>query len=126
MYTTSLSVSKGLYPSQVVLKTAYAFIDEYYVHIDENQNQWIIEIRSKKSDDDKDLRGQLENELISQSVRYAIFKRTRNIRELILARAMSSTMIDTNNGSLVEEYGEDAISDEELDTILTSWFDSYD
>ena len=56
-----------------------------------------------------------ENELIAQENRLIIAEKTRNIRELIVARALSSTMINTGiTDTDEEEYN--------ADDILQDWF----
>lgn len=50
-------------------------------------------------------------------VRLNIGNRTKNIRELIIARALSSTIIDNENDAQIEEY------DANIEEILKDWFD---
>ena len=118
------AVPKSLYPPQTVLKAAYAFIDICYIHIDETPDSWIISMSAKDSSADIDTLGrEFENELLSQAVHLSVYDQTHAIRELLLARAMSSSMVleeDLNEPIRHEEAG---ISDEELDDILVSWFD---
>ena len=38
----SFTVTKGMYLPQVILKAAYAFIKDAYIHIDETPDTWII------------------------------------------------------------------------------------
>ena len=66
------------------------------------------------------------NELISQAVRWNVYQQTHTLRELLMARAMTSTMIDDND-PMERIAGDQADIDEnELNSILTNWFDSYE
>ena len=70
--------------------------------------------------------GEFENELISQAVRWNVYQQTHTLRELLMARAMTSTMIDDND-PMERIAGDQADIDEnELNSILTNWFDSYE
>ena len=125
MDNTKLFVEKSLYPAQTVLKAAYAFIDSCYIHVEEEETKWVIKICTKDGTDAEEhrLKERFENELISQTVRLTVYQQTHNIREMLLARAMSSAMIveDAPGNQIIHE--ESDISSEELDDILTSWFD---
>lgn len=125
MQSTTLFVEKSLYPSQTLLKAAYAFIDSYYIHMEENETKWVINLCAKDGTDADEhrIKERFENELISQTVRLCVYQQTHNIREMLLARAMSSAMIveDIPEKQLIHE--ESDISDEELNDILTNWFD---
>ena len=127
IYGGKIAVSKTLYPASVVLKSAYNFIDSCYIHIDDDGDMWVVWLEPKTSDGIlRDIKKSFENELVSQAVRLIVYERTRNIREMMLARALSSSMaVVRGDEDAVSDYRADDISDEELDGILTSWFDSH-
>lgn len=58
-----------------------------------------------------------ENELIAQETRKIIAGQTKNIREMIVARALSSTMVHLNEENVKDEESFDAKE------ISKSWFD---
>lgn len=61
----------------------------------------------------------LENALLAQTVRFQVYKQTHIIREVLMARAMSSTMtMDSDPVELVE----DNYLDDDIDDILKDWF----
>lgn len=128
MYDTTITVSKALFPPEVVLKAAYAFLDRAYLHIEEDPLHWQIQLRCKDAagSQSADLGAALENELLSQAVRLRVFQQTKPVRELLLARAMSSTLVDDSDP--LERIREEiaAVPAEELETILTDWFEQYD
>ena len=67
---------------------------------------------------------EFENELLSQTVRLQVFNRTRSIREILLARAMTSTLLNEKDPIAKIQAEQCDISQEELESILTDWFDS--
>lgn len=124
MYNLSKRVSKELYSSTVVLKAAYSFLERCYIHIEDDGSDWFISAKLKdEAEFSEQLMLELENELIAQAVRERVITQTKSIREILMARAMSSTLIDTEDSvkRIKEESGD--ISDDELKSILTSWFD---
>lgn len=121
MYEFSERLPKNLYPSIAILKAAYMFLDRAYVHIEETENEWLVHLSPR---DDTDFPpAEFENETIAQTLREQVYQRTKALREILLARAMTSTMIDRQDP--VQQLGKDEpdISPQELDDILTDWFE---
>ena len=126
MNKITFSVPKGIYPPQVILKAAYAFISEIYIHIDDNKDNWIIKFEPKNQEKDySTFPGTFENELISQAVRWNVYQQTHTLREVLMARAMTSTMVDDKDPLERISEAQADINQEELDSILTNWFDKY-
>lgn len=71
----------------------------------------------------KNLENAFKNELLAQMIHQTVSKETTVLRELLVARALSSTMIDEGASSDVAEspMTEDAL--DELDAIAKDWFD---
>ena len=69
--------SKELYEKAIILKTAYAFTDVMYIHIDVEPDNYIIELFSKKNEPDEELYHKFENELIMQEVRVIVSEKTK-------------------------------------------------
>lgn len=126
MYQTVANVSKALFPPEVVLKAAYAFLETDYIHIDEDDVYWIVEMSPKRGIESINRTAEFENELLSQAVRFQVFKQTKSIREILLARAMTSTMVDQADPIQKIQSEQDDISNEELKQILTDWFDKHE
>ena len=107
-----LKYSRELYSKIALIKAAYNFTDRAYVHLSLNAKNEKEEI----SDDE------FENEILAQSARHEIYLQTKNIRELMLARAVAT--------SVVAPKDEDELSDSEIeqqfceDEILKDWFDT--
>lgn len=112
--------SKELYKKEVLLKAAYAFTDTMYIHIDVDADNYLVELISKQEEESDELYKKFENELIMQEVRVVVASKTKKIREMIVARALSSTIINTNNESDIKT------SDEYEDEILSDWFNKYE
>ncbi len=124
MYQTRFSISKDLFPPPVVLKAAYAFLDRAYIHIEDDHTNWIVNMRTKNPAEQADNNCQeFENELLSQAVRLITAKQTQSIREILLARAMASTLIDEKDPLEKIKADELDVSSNELDKILTNWFE---
>ena len=111
-----IKISKELYDRQTLLKAAYAFTDEIYFHLDADEDYYYAYMRPKQGKDDKEIEARFENELLSQQTRRIISESTKSIREMIIARALSSTVIDLAD---MEESEEQKYS---ADKILEDWF----
>lgn len=111
------TISKDFYPKTVVLKAAYAFTDRAYIFISQDENNYVIEIESKDNKGDV-AEKEFKNELLSQALRYEIDINTKNVRELIISRALASTIIDEEND--VIEYEDQKLDDD----ILKDWFEN--
>ena len=103
--------NKKLYSKEDLIKTSYRFIDDFYIHLDADENYYYVNIQAKE---DKTLHEEeFINEMLVQQTRNIIYK------EMIYARAMAST--------LIQEEQEDIDQDEDnIDDILVDWFDKYE
>ena len=54
--------SKELYDRNVIIKSAYLFTDKYYIHIDTDQEAFIVTFISKESDNADEVEMKYENE----------------------------------------------------------------
>ncbi len=106
--------NKDLYSKTALIKSAYSFTDKAYVHIDANEKEYIVDL-IEKDGQSVDL-NEFENEMLFQMARQKINEQTKDIRKLIVARAMASTVIDKEDD--INSTG--SIADE---TILTDWFE---
>jgi His-Xaa-Ser system protein HxsD len=108
-----VSVNPKIYPMDVVYSASYVFLDKAYLVLDgDPEEEIIVEIRSKKKDQDLEILGrEFNNELLN----YAIFKNqsknSQNIKEAIVERAM-----ETNRESNDEiEFDEDKETEEDME-----------
>ena len=115
-----LSFSKDLYPKVALIKSAYHFTDKAYVHLDVDEKNYIVSLECKE-DAQIDLK-EFQNEMLAQTARYEVYRQTKDIRRLTVARALASTLVDP----LPEEkevLDEEDDLDFDIDKILTSWFE---
>ena len=56
----------------------------------------MIELTDKGDNDVADIALEFENEMLAQAVRYHVYLQTHTIREILMARAMSSTITGSN------------------------------
>lgn len=114
--------NKSLYSKVALLKASYNYTNKAYIHLDSDEDYYIVDLEMKKDDDlvsEKDF----ENEMLAQSVRHEIYLQTKNIRELMLARAMATTVVAGCDIDSECEMQEDEFSENE---ILKDWFSKDD
>ena len=118
-----LSFSKEMYPKIALVKSAYAFTEYAYVHLDSDEKYYFVEIKPKKGykavTEDEFI-----NEMLCQCVRHEIYNQTKSVRELLLAKALASTVIEKPQASN-EFISQNETTDDEKQ-ILTDWFERYD
>lgn len=107
--------SRQLYPKIALLKSAYHFTDKAYLHLDQDEEDYIIQIEYK-GDAQFDFQ-EFQNEMLTQAVRYEILRQTKDIRQLTLARALASTIIEDE---AIQEI--DDRDDFDVNDILKDWF----
>ncbi|MCI6430181.1 MAG: His-Xaa-Ser system protein HxsD [Lachnospiraceae bacterium] len=116
-FAEMLKFNKELYSKTALIKAAYNFTDRAYVHLDADAQNYYVFLSAKE---DSALVSEEEflNEILAQSVRHEVYRQTKNIRELMLARAMASSVI-------LEEEFEDYEDSEKFaeDEILKDWFE---
>lgn len=91
-------IDARVYPLEAVTKAAYAFLDRCYVflfHDDAGILRVRLKSKSLATEDLAVLANEFLNELLAQSVRHQISKETRNLRELIMARALYGLGLET-------------------------------
>ena len=120
MKTTVLKFKQVLYPKEALLKAAYHFIDRCYIHVDLVNEEYIVKLTAKKDANDDVTVHEFENELLAQTVRFQVYAQTHTIREILMARAMSSTMTGSNTELEKADLPENLDS---LQSILTDWFE---
>ena len=104
--------------------------EQTYSKLEELDNKIIIKIKSQTNDKLDNIIGEFYNELLRESLRYNIAMETKNLRELIIGRALYTTCIEideekeisTNNDN-ISEITED--EDYSLDDIAVNWFTKY-
>ena len=109
---------RELYSKIALIKAAYNYTDIAYIHLDADESYYYVTIEPKKE-------GQIVsnqefiNEMLTQSVRHEVYQQTKNIRELLLARAMATSIIVDENMVDDSEQRDDNFTENE---ILKDWF----
>lgn len=115
----------NMYPKEALLKAAYFFIDRYYLHLEKGTEHFCVVISSKEGKSlPGDIEKQFENELLSQTIRYQVYQETHNIREMIVARAMASTIVVTKPEyeTAEGETGDQDVLVKDIDHIFKDWY----
>ena len=112
-----LCVPKTIYPKVAVMKAAYQFTETAYIYIQQSEQDYIINITPKLSSD-KVTEEEFKNELLAQAVRYELYQQTKEIRQLIITRALASTIVGEQKEIIQpnQEFNED--------DILKDWFEN--
>ena len=122
-----LIIPKTLYSSSVLIRAAYRFIDRSYIHFSSEGDNWIIEINNKNPENDVEIIAkEFENMLISQALRDIISEKTKTLREIIMARSLTSTYVDEEDPLLKIKAEQEDVTEDELEIILKNWFDIYE
>ena len=119
-YTCTFYVDDRIFTVPAVLKTAYLYLDRYYLHLDSpGEHRIEIEITDKDHEElPSSLPSQFCNDLIAQMTRQYIAEEEKNTRELILGRALYSTCLETEEAV---ETSPTSVPSFNLDDIAVSW-----
>ena len=114
-------LKKELYSKIALIKAAYNFTDKAYIHLDADKDYYIVTLKFKEGCNIKE--DEFVNEMLAQSVRHEVYIQTKNIRELILARALGSSVVLEDENSYSDNIEENKFVEDE---ILKDWFESND
>ncbi len=114
-----MKFSKELYSKVALIKAAYNFTDNSYVHLDADNDYYYVTIEPKNPDY-KVSEQEFINEMLTQSVRHEVYQQTKNIRELLLARAMATSVI-VDEHLIDDNETEESFTESE---ILKDWFEA--
>lgn len=109
-----------------MMKSAYMFLDRVYVHITEDENTWTVHFAAKDTELPANIGEEFENVLIAQAVRGMVYQKTHHLREMLLARAMTSSVIDTAEEPLQQIEADQQTDGDELADILKDWFEKHE
>ena len=112
---------KSIYTIAQILRAAYVFTDQAYIYLDDDEKYVYVYLDAKGQIDISEVQGEFKNEVLAQVLRESITVSTKNIRELIFQRAMSSSMIVPDN--YFSDLQAEGQVDVDLEAILKDWFD---
>lgn len=119
-------IEEEIYPLITIEKAISNFTQDVYIKLEHKDKKTImIKIALQENKNDlEEIIGELYNELLRESIRYNISKETKNLRELIVGRALYTTCIEIDEQDKTEDYYEDEKEDYELDEIAVNWFEN--
>ncbi len=117
-----MKFNRELYSKVALLKAAYNYTDTTYVHLDADKEYYYVSL-TPKSGEKTISESEFLNEMLAQSVRHEIYNQTKNIRKLMYARALATSVVDfpispENRDSVQEHFSEDE--------ILKDWFTDHE
>ncbi len=121
--------SKELYSRTALIKAAFHYTDRAYVHLDCDDSSYTVDIVQKPGCTPVDLR-EFDNTLLAQLAREEVYQKTKEIRKIALARAMASSVIETNEDVPAEKQNDRKVPEplpleedtERPEDILKDWF----
>ena len=123
--TMRIQYDKEFYSKEALLKAAYHFTDRAYVYLGVEDGSFFVDFTVKGGIqfDKEKLENEFKNELLAQVIHQTVSKETTVLRELLVARALSSTMVDEGISSDAAESPMTEDAQDELDAIAKDWFD---
>lgn len=120
-----IQYDKEFYSKEALLKAAYHFTDRAYVYLGVEDGSFFVDFTAKGGAqfDKEKLENEFKNELLAQVIHQTVSKETTVLRELLVARALSSTMVDEGISSDVAESPMTEDAQDALDAIAKDWFD---
>ena len=112
-----IKYKKELYSRSVLFKTCYKFTDNAYIHLDSDDKDFIVTISPKNSADKIDYELEFSNQMIEEVNREIVTEQTKNIRQILLARSLASTVIYDDEIAGIETD----ISDK---SAMKDWFEN--
>lgn len=118
---------KDLYSKEALLKAAYHFTDNYYIYLGVENGCYFVDFSSKSEEviDKDELQNLFKNEILAQMIHQTVSRETADLRKILIARALSSTMIDEEEpeDEISSSEAHDEASMQELASIARDWFD---
>lgn len=123
IYDKKVLILKKIYPIESIMKAMCNFLNDIYIHISEDEEYWILSFKEKDSCRYDNITYLLENEILAETIRLNVYRKTKNIRSIIMARAMSSSFIDNNNDVVTSNISTSDDESLKMNEILKDWFD---
>ena len=127
-----IKLDKAVYPLIAIKKAVANFLNDVYVRIEENNKNFIIDFKLQdKQGNLEKIIGEFYNECLRESLRYEISVETKNLRELIVGRALYTTCIELDENEDNQEQSDRPIYEDDntkysLEDITANWFEKYE
>ena len=120
----SISISLKLYARPAVIKALYHFHNKYLISYELSGSKLTIFFEPKAvTQDIKQEVSEIMEALDLQMIRYDIMLSTKEIRQLLVARALYTTCIEPDHATIEEDKNDLQITDWKADSqsIFNSW-----
>ena len=118
-----ISLNPKIYPLEAVYGACYVFIDRAYLFLDGDPKREIkVFIKGKEKNSSKELKrlkGEFENELLNYAFRISLAKYTKEIRDMIVERALFSALPHEEETQKEDVFEEDPLG------IALPWEEKY-
>lgn len=108
--------NKSLYSKEALIKAAYNYIDDFYLHLDCDEEYFLVEMQPRRKEQLCPTEKEFQNEMLIQETRRIVNERTSKLREMMYARALASTVIE-------EPTEENTAESDSAEQILVDWFE---
>lgn len=88
-----LQYSRRLYSKNALFRACYKFTDDAYIHLDADRDNYMVTIIPKSDYDKTNYALELANQMIEETNREIVIEQTKNIRQILFARSMASTVV---------------------------------
>lgn len=107
----TVAVNPDVYPLDVIYGASFVYVDRAFVMLDRRDDNHVLVSLTARTARDEDglqsLGGAFANELLTQALRESIAKKTQKIRELVINRALYSTLDSGGAGDMDFEEEDD-------------------
>lgn len=120
-----IELDKDIYNLVTIEKSLANFMEKIYIKLEEKRNRILIKIKTKNKEENLEkLIGELYNDFLRENLRYNIAMETKNLRELIVGRALYTTCIDMKEEETEEmNLKENEEKNYNIDEIAVNWFE---
>ena len=123
-------LNADIYPVVVIEKTVSSFLDRAVIKLEKKNAEIIVKfiLNDNENIDISNIIVEFYNKLLEESLRYNISRETKELRELIVARALYSTCIEIDNAENKDKINKDESlesgqKDYTLEEIAVNWFE---
>ena len=120
-----IELDKDIYNLVAIEKSLANFMEKIYIKLEERRNKILIKIKIKNKEENLEkIIGELYNDFLRENLRYNVAMETKNLRELIVGRALYTTCIDIKDEETEEmKLKENEEKDYNIDEIAVNWFE---
>ena len=122
--TVRINVNPKLYPLEVIYSAAYVFLDKAYIFLEgDPDSKVIVELKSKLNADIEEIGREFMNELLNYAAYKKQAEKSKDIRGMIVQRALITNDIESKKEIDEDFSDEDYLNDP--DGIMLPWEEKY-